>query len=73
MCKCACASVCVCIYACVRECAAEAPRVCFIIHTHVWILFQPTDTCQRYTLQTQTFPPIFSPPLRCLNETFFQR
>lgn len=43
------AIVCVCIYACVRQCAAEAPRVCFIIHTHVWILFQPTDTCQRHT------------------------
>lgn len=41
--------VCVCICACVRERTVEAPFACFIIHTHVWILFQPTDTCQRYT------------------------
>ena len=41
-------------FACVRECAAH---VCFIIHTHVWILFQPRDTCQRYTKMMFSSPP----------------
>lgn len=60
------ARVCVCIYACVRQCVAEAPRVCFIIDTHVWVLFQPTDTCQRNhtahadVLATISLQPLFN-------------
>lgn len=59
--KCMCVTlfVCVCICACVRRCTSEAPCVCFIIHTRVWILFQLAHTCQRYTLSMMAFSLYF--------------
>lgn len=57
--------MCICICEYVRGRAAEAPHVYFTIQTHVWILFEPTDTYQCYTqnilIQSQYILPHLFP------------
>lgn len=57
--------MCICICEYVRGRAAEAPHVYFTMQTHVWILFEPTDTYQCYTqnilIQSQYILPHLFP------------
>lgn len=52
-------------------CKGEALHVCFIIHTRVWILFQPTDSSQRH-IQMMFRAKFASPVLSYSAEIFFQ-